>query len=237
MVRFCGFITPRYKEMLFVFISSRPPPSHCTLPPPPPTHTHPSLVLYLFVPLPLLPPVRRGPPIPIRRVHICTLSQPPPLTPCPILPVSKPFTYCSCPQFDVDHPYDVFIYTPFSHAPSPPPCRILPASSTPLSYTHSPQFDVDHPYDVFISWRYAASLMLGKSARQTFLWLHDLVPASALPSASLLNLQVCTPPPPPLPALTIPSSPSPTSHSSLSLPLSSDPAPYCPCLTDRWMRC
>ena len=51
-----------------------------------------------------------------------------------------------------------------------------------VSWHHHSRFDPDHPVDVFIAWRYAASLPLGRSARKSFLWLHDIVPASSLPT-------------------------------------------------------
>lgn len=37
--------------------------------------------------------------------------------------------------------------------------------------------------DVFIAWRYPISLILGRSSPKRLLWLHDLLPASSLPSA------------------------------------------------------
>jgi glycosyltransferase involved in cell wall biosynthesis len=49
---------------------------------------------------------------------------------------------------------------------------------------------MDRTFDAFIAWRYVASVPIGASARRRFLWLHDLVPASAVPSARLLSSQV-----------------------------------------------
>jgi len=41
---------------------------------------------------------------------------------------------------------------------------------------------MSNPPDVFISWRYPISLALGQGAAVRLLWLHDMLPASALPA-------------------------------------------------------
>ena len=52
---------------------------------------------------------------------------------------------------------------------------------------HHARFNVSRRVDTFVSWRYAASLPLGRhAARRRLLWLHDLVPSTALPSAQTL---------------------------------------------------
>lgn len=50
-------------------------------------------------------------------------------------------------------------------------------------WEHHSSFDIDARYDVFIAWRYALSLSLGKGARRSYLWLHDLIPAASLPKS------------------------------------------------------
>ena len=50
-----------------------------------------------------------------------------------------------------------------------------------VHYRHHTEFDVSDPIDVFISWRYSYSLALGRNAKLSILWLHDLVSDKMLP--------------------------------------------------------
>ena len=50
-----------------------------------------------------------------------------------------------------------------------------------VKWLHYSSFDMDEPYDVFIAWRYVLSLSLSKSAKKSFVWLHDLISSSTLP--------------------------------------------------------
>ena len=50
-----------------------------------------------------------------------------------------------------------------------------------VHYRHHTEYDVSDPVDVFVSWRYTFSLAMGRNARLSVLWLHDLVHANMLP--------------------------------------------------------
>lgn len=50
-----------------------------------------------------------------------------------------------------------------------------------VTWLHYGSFDMDEPYDVFIAWRYVLSLSLSKSAKQSYVWLHDLISSSTFP--------------------------------------------------------
>lgn len=79
---------------------------------------------------------------------------------------------------------DISAYPQSADPPMDPAHCAGPAG---VSWYHHSQFDMERPLDAFVAWRYAASLPLGAAARRRFLWLHDLVPASAVPSARLLS--------------------------------------------------
>lgn len=50
-------------------------------------------------------------------------------------------------------------------------------------WNHLNNMDINEYCYVFIAWRYSISLSLSKSANKRYLWLHDLVPSSTLPTS------------------------------------------------------
>ena len=61
--------------------------------------------------------------------------------------------------------------------------RSVCATQGRVTWLHYSSFDMDELYDVFIAWRYVLSLSLSKSAKKSFVWLHDLISSSTFPSS------------------------------------------------------
>lgn len=62
----------------------------------------------------------------------------------------------------------------------------IPGYTHSILWLHYLDFNPMIRWPVFISWRYTFSLALGRTAKKSFLWLHDLLPWTSLPPLQLL---------------------------------------------------